>query len=97
MEATLTLSPEVIEAIAQRAAAIVDQRAAEERSPWLTVAEAADYLRWPKQRLYKLTAARDGIPHRRHGNRILFRWDELDEWLDGHREGPRPLSRVRAA
>jgi len=55
-------------------------------SPWLTVREAADWLHWPRARVYKLTAA-GAIPHRRHGGRILFRRDELCGWLDGFREG----------
>jgi len=99
LEATFTLPPQVIEAIAQRAAAIMAETAAEHRSPWLTVEEAADYLRWPKQRLYKLTAARHGIPHRRHRNRLLFHREELDDWLDRHREGqlPHPRPPLRAA
>ena len=40
-------------------------------SPWLNITDAADYLRWPKQRLYKLTA-NGGIPHYKHEARLLF-------------------------
>jgi excisionase family DNA binding protein len=98
-ELNLTLPPELVEAIARRAAEIVGSKRLEsERTPWLTLSEAADYLAWSKQRLYKLTAA-GAIPHRKHGNRILFRSDELDLWLEDYREGPRlprpPLATAR--
>jgi len=55
-------------------------------SPYLSVPEAAEYLRWPRKRVHNLTAA-GAIPHFKHGNRILFRRDELDRWLEQHREG----------
>jgi excisionase family DNA binding protein len=51
-------------------------------------AQAAEHLGWPKQRLYKLTAA-GAIPHRKHGQRLLFNPSELDEWLDGLAHGRR--------
>jgi len=56
-------------------------------SPYLSVSEAAEYLRWPPKRLYNFTASQ-AIPHFKRGNRILFRRDELDGWLERHREGP---------
>jgi excisionase family DNA binding protein len=59
----------------------------EERSPWLSVASAATYLDWPKQRLYKLSAA-GAIPHYKHEGRLLFDRRELDEWLRAHAQGP---------
>jgi excisionase family DNA binding protein len=65
------------------------------KSPYMTLAEAADYLRWPKKRLYKLTAA-SAIPHRKHDHRILFPVGELEAWLDEFREGP-PIDRRRLA
>jgi excisionase family DNA binding protein len=68
-------------------AALVPHEFVASRSPYVTLAEAAEYLRWPKKRLYKLTAAR-AIPHRKHDHRILFHVGELDAWLDGFREGP---------
>ncbi len=61
----------------------------------MTLAEAAEYLRWPKKRLYKLTAA-GAIPHRKHDHRILFHVGELEAWLDEFREGP-PIDRRRPA
>ena len=97
---SLAVSPELLDRIAQRAGQIVAERVlarvgAVSASPWLTVAEAAEYLRWPRERLYKLTAAR-AIPHRKHDGRLLFRRDELDDWIDGFREGPAALRPARA-
>ena len=62
------------------------QEHAEERSPWLSLAKAAAYLDWPRQRLYKLTASGE-IPHYKHEGRLLFRRDELDQWLSRFAQG----------
>ncbi|HEY3123358.1 MAG TPA: helix-turn-helix domain-containing protein [Thermoanaerobaculia bacterium] len=67
---------------------LVDERVAElNRSPWMNVKEAADYLRCGTSRLYKLTAA-DAIPHFKEEGRLLFNREDLDEWLEGFRRGP---------
>lgn len=58
----------------------------ESASPWMGIEKAAEYLDWPRQRLYKLTAA-GGIPHYKHEGRLLFRSDELDRWLAAFRQG----------
>jgi excisionase family DNA binding protein len=47
---------------------------------WLTVGEAAEYLRCPKSRVYSLVSARR-IPFVKDGSRTLFRRSELDAWL----------------
>jgi excisionase family DNA binding protein len=60
-------------------------------SPWMGIAQAAEYLDWPRQRLYKLTAAGE-IPHYKHEGRLLFRADELDLWLSNFKQGERPES-----
>jgi excisionase family DNA binding protein len=49
-------------------------------SPWMSVATAAVYLDWPRQRLYKLTA-QGAIPHYKHEGRLLFHRGELSHWL----------------
>jgi excisionase family DNA binding protein len=54
---------------------------------WLGVEQAARYLEWPRQRLYKLTAA-GTIPHYKHEGRLLFRRDQLDAWLEPFYAGP---------
>jgi len=92
LEATIVLRPDVVEVIAQRAVAIVAETAGATPSPWLTVEEAAEYLRWSKHRVYK-HVGKDGIPHRKHGGRLLFHRQELDEWLEGYREGWRAVPR----
>ena len=52
------------------------------------VAQAAAWLDWPRQRLYKLAATGE-IPHFKQGGRLLFRRDELESWLRGYAEGSR--------
>jgi excisionase family DNA binding protein len=51
-------------------------------SPWLDFEGAREYLRFSRDQLYKLTAAR-AIPFRkrRGGQGLLFHRDELDRWL----------------
>ncbi len=71
---------ELVEQIAERAAAIVAEREALAASPWLTVGEAAEYLRCPKSRVYALVSA-GRIPHVKDGSRTLFNRGELDAWL----------------
>ena len=68
-------------------------------SPWMSVATAAAYLDWPRQRLYKLTA-QGAIPHYKQDGRLLFNRQELDQWLSGFRasgdwmnDGKRAISR----
>jgi excisionase family DNA binding protein len=85
---TLRLDAEQFEALVSAVADRVLEQvgSASDRSPWLTATEAAEYLRWPLKRIYNLTAA-GAIPHRKHEGRVLFHRDELDNWLDRHREG----------
>lgn len=56
------------------------------RSEWLTVDGACDYLKMPKQTLYKLTARR-AIPFHRDEKdkrgKIYFNTKELDAWRRG--------------
>jgi excisionase family DNA binding protein len=42
--------------------------------------EAATYLKISKQTLYGMTSKRI-LPHYKHGHRIYFRRNELDEWV----------------
>jgi hypothetical protein len=58
---------------------------------------AADYLGWPIGRVQKRSSpgARDGLPVHRIGQRKTYLSDELDEYLECHREGaPTPLRAV---
>ncbi|MGO9790532.1 MAG: helix-turn-helix domain-containing protein [Solirubrobacteraceae bacterium] len=47
---------------------------------WLDLNEAASYIRAPTSRIRKLVMTRE-IPHHRDGRRLLFRRDELDEFI----------------
>jgi excisionase family DNA binding protein len=78
---SFTVPDTVLDAVAQRVRDVLMRDLADQngRSPYLTLAEAADYLRYPKGQIYKLTAAR-AIPHMKHGNRILFHRAQLDAW-----------------
>ena len=78
-----TLPPDAIEAIAERAAVIVLERLEAERpatSPYLTVAEAAEFARCSRQRIYDLLSARR-LSRVKDGSRALVRRDELEAWL----------------
>ncbi len=69
----LTLPPATVEAIAEQAARLVLARLAAERqvaSPYLTVAEAAAYLRCSRQRVYDLLCAHR-LNRYRDGRRVL--------------------------
>lgn len=84
---------QLVELIAERLVARQQQLVAEreqdgERSPWLSIESAARYLDWPRQRLYKLSAS-GAIPHYKHERRLIFRRDELDEWLRGYAQAGR--------
>ena len=79
-EFTLTVPDELVDALAERIAARL--RTAPE-SPWLDFEGARQYLRFSRDQLYKLTAAK-AIPFRkkRGGQGLLFHRDELDRWVD---------------
>jgi hypothetical protein len=48
-----------------------------ETSPWLTRAEAADYLRVPRSRLEKDKT----VPSHRWDGRVMYHRAEVDAWL----------------
>jgi excisionase family DNA binding protein len=50
--------------------------------PWLTVADAAGYLRCQPQRIYNLVS-QGRLQHAKDGSRVLFRRSWLDEWVSG--------------
>jgi excisionase family DNA binding protein len=54
-------------------------------SPWLTVREAADYLRTSPAAIYKRISRKQLVAHRPEGSRIMLHRDELDA------SGPVPL------
>lgn len=50
------------------------------RSPWLNARNAAAYLDWLLQRVYKLSA-QGAIPHHKHDGRLVFNRQDIDHWL----------------
>lgn len=84
----------LVERVAQRILELQHEqpaRESEDRSPWMAVDAAAAYLDWPKQRLYKLSAA-GAIPHYKHDGRLLFHRQELDHWLRDFAQPVKPLA-----
>ena len=71
------LSAELLALIDEYVAERVATATLGNRSPWLTRAEAADYLRFPLSRLEKDRR----IPCHRDGGRILYHRGELDEYV----------------
>jgi excisionase family DNA binding protein len=65
------------EAIAARLPTVPGRQAT---SDYMTVAEAAEYLRCAKQRIYDLTSAQR-LPFYKFGSRVLLSRDEIDAWL----------------
>lgn len=77
----LTVPPDVIEAVAQRAAQLVVAQLATADDAWLDVDGAARYLACKPKRIYDLTSQRR-LPAHRDGSRLLFRRSELDAYLE---------------
>lgn len=81
----LSVPDELLDTVAERVAELVHERLQSPRpqSPWLDFEAALEYLRFSRDQLYKLTAAR-AIPFRkkRGGQALLFHRDELDRWLE---------------
>jgi excisionase family DNA binding protein len=50
------------------------------KSPFLTIAEAAELLRLKKHTLDNMRWQGTGPPFRKHGGRICYHRDELKEW-----------------
>jgi excisionase family DNA binding protein len=82
-ELTLQLPPELIDAIAERAARLVLETLNDQRplaSPYLTIPEAAAYARCKRQRIDDLLSARR-LTRYKDGRRTLILKAELDAWL----------------
>ena len=84
-ELSIALPPELVEALAERVLELAEQRGLlEERgpvSPWMNAAEAADYLRCGRQRVYDLRSADRLVPDGYDGARPLYRRETLDAYL----------------
>jgi excisionase family DNA binding protein len=81
-ELRIEVPPALVEEIAARAAEIVLQRQQAERpSRWMSVPEAASYLRAKPQRIYDLLS--DGrLTRHKDGSRVLLDRRELDAYLE---------------
>ena len=89
---TLDIPGEVIEQIAQRAAAILlAQHTEVAASPYLTIDEAARYLRCTRQRLYDLCSS-GRLTRHKDGRRVLISRTELDAHLAAG--GRSPIARL---
>jgi excisionase family DNA binding protein len=82
----LPIPDALLDEIVERVTAEVVTRVAREswRSPYLTVAEAAAYIRAKPQRIYDLLSARHLTRHK-DGRRVLVSRHELDEYLASDR------------
>lgn len=78
----LDMSAELIERIAERAAALVAERHADDTGDgWLRGADKiATYIDAPRSRVYGLVSARR-IPVHHDGSALIARRSELDAWL----------------
>jgi excisionase family DNA binding protein len=81
VNATLQLPPELLEQIAEKVADILAENRAD-LPQYLTPAEAADYIRASKQRVYDLTST-GRLPVCKDGSRSLYRRLDLDRYLAG--------------
>jgi excisionase family DNA binding protein len=83
-EARLVLPEELVDAIAERAAALVLERLGEPTaaSPFLTVVEAAEFLRCERQRVYDLLSA-GRLARHKDGSRVLVSRAELEAHVNG--------------
>lgn len=71
-----------VEEIARRAAELIAERAeVGTSSPFLTVEEAAEYLRCKPKRIYDLTSQRR-LPFVKDGSRTLLRRVDLDAYVE---------------
>lgn len=78
---TIVLPVDVVAAIAAEAAALVEVQPASV-SPYMTVPEAADYLRCSRQRVYDLLSA-GRLTRHKDGRRVLVFRAEADALLAG--------------
>jgi len=75
----------LVEQVAGRVAELLAERLATPAatSPWLTADEAAEYLRCGRRRIYDLVREEKLEAHG-DGARLLFRHEELDEYVLNH-------------
>lgn len=91
MRLEVELPDDFLEAIAARAADLVSERLeSEPASPYLSIPEAAEYLRSSRQRVYDLLSS-GRLTRFKDGARVLVSRVELDRYLAGEgRNGVAP-------
>ena len=86
---SVTLPDELVDEVARKAAALVLEQLAPSASPFLTVAEAAEFLRSSRQRVYDLLS--DGrLTRHKDGARVLVERAELLAYVAGGVAHPLP-------
>ena len=60
-------------------------------SRYLTIEQVAEIMGVPKSFIYRRTARSHGdpIPHYRLGGHLRFKLDDVEEWIERHRNEPR--------
>ncbi len=80
---------EVLDALAERIAHIVVERITDSLLPpsnrWMRTREAAEYLGLTRSAPYGRIA---DIPHHKVDRLLLFKRDDLDDWVERHRHEP---------
>jgi excisionase family DNA binding protein len=77
----LELPDDLVEAVAERVAGILDERMARQR--WAEIEATAQYLGVSVRRVRELRER--GMPAKRVGRRLLFDLREVDAWLERHK------------
>lgn len=98
-ELRVELPDSVVNVIAERAAELVLEQLAlraPSTSPFLTVGEAAEYLRCERQRIYDLLSS-GRRTRRKDGSRVLLVRAELDRMLAGEATGRIALALTRTS
>jgi excisionase family DNA binding protein len=73
----LTVPDELVDEIAGRVLDLIGARA---QTPYMSVDEAADYMRCKPQRVYDLLSARR-LTRLKDGSRVLVKREEIDAYL----------------
>jgi excisionase family DNA binding protein len=75
---------ELIQQVAERAAALLAERSQPEAERWLTHAEAAEHLAISSSTLYSLAAQRqrNHLPLTKEGSKNLYKASALDRWRE---------------
>lgn len=74
------LTDEQLDRLAERLGPRLAARTINQPSRWLNVKDASVHLACTRSRLYALVSA-GRIPFHKDGSRLLFRTEELDEWV----------------